>query len=91
MKICVLDGEKITDKEALHSTLAECLGFPDWYGRNLDALYDCLTGMGENVEIRLRQTAALKQNLGGYAENLLRMLRDAAEENEKILVSINEK
>lgn len=39
--------------EAL-AAIAEALEFPDWYGHNLDALYDCLTDLswlpeGEHV------------------------------------------
>ena len=54
MRICILDGETILDKDMLHDTLAAALDFPDWYGRNLDALYDCLTDLAEEKEIRFR-------------------------------------
>ena len=40
MRICILDGERILDKDMLHDTLARTMDFPDWYGRYLDALYD---------------------------------------------------
>ena len=30
----------------LHDILASALGFPDYYGKNLDALYDMLTDLG---------------------------------------------
>ena len=33
----------IADKETLHARIAAALDFPDWYGHNLDALYDLLT------------------------------------------------
>ncbi|MBQ2244201.1 MAG: barstar family protein [Oscillospiraceae bacterium] len=39
-----LDGSLMTDKAAAHDRLACQLGLPAWYGRNLDALYDMLTG-----------------------------------------------
>lgn len=31
------------DKESVLGGLGRTLRFPDWYGANLDALYDCLT------------------------------------------------
>jgi hypothetical protein len=34
---------RISDWESFHDVLAETLGLPDFYGRNLDALIDCLT------------------------------------------------
>ncbi len=43
MKKIIIDGAKIATKDELHDTLAAAFGFPEWYGRNLDALYDCLT------------------------------------------------
>lgn len=43
---------KIKDyKELIHDYIAENLGFPDYYGKNLDALYDCLTDIDEPTAI----------------------------------------
>ncbi len=84
MRICVLDGEIIKDREMLHDTLAETLGFPDWYGRNLDALHDCLTDIMEETEIQIRHERALADHLGSYAADLKRVIRMTAEENERL-------
>ena len=81
MRICVLDGNKITDRETLHKTLAENLSFPDWYGGNLDALYDCLTDFHEDAEIRLVNEAALREHLGNYALLLEKVIGRAAKDN----------
>ncbi|MDO4493445.1 MAG: barstar family protein [Clostridia bacterium] len=43
MKSFVLDGRRMADREAMHTHLAETLGLPEYYGRNLDALWDCLS------------------------------------------------
>ena len=40
-------------KDQLHSHLAHAMAFPDWYGANLDALYDCLTDLDEDVHLHL--------------------------------------
>ncbi|MDO9454741.1 MAG: barstar family protein [Nocardioides sp.] len=37
-----VDGALVESVPELHGALAAALGFPDWYGRNLDALADCL-------------------------------------------------
>lgn len=43
---------KSTDyKEMIHSYIADSLGFPEYYGKNLDALYDCLTDIDEPTAI----------------------------------------
>ena len=46
----VLDAEKMQTREEMHEYLKEVLEFPEYYGGNLDALYDCLTDM-KDVEI----------------------------------------
>lgn len=51
----VLPGRPL-DKMSTLDAIAEALAFPDWFGRNLDALYDCLTDLswlpaGEHVLI----------------------------------------
>lgn len=81
MKKCILDGERIVHKNQLHDTLAGSLGFPEWYGRNLDALYDCLTDAGEETEIRFWNQDALESHLGNYAKDLVKVVRAAAKEN----------
>ena len=43
MDTIIIDGAAMTTRDAAHSHLALRLGLPDYYGRNLDALYDCLT------------------------------------------------
>lgn len=51
MKTIELDG-KLIKKEG-HDYLKEMFNFPDYYGKNLDALYDCLTDIGVETEVRL--------------------------------------
>lgn len=36
-----------TSREAFFREIARVLDFPDWFGRNLDALWDCLTDLTE--------------------------------------------
>jgi ribonuclease inhibitor len=40
-----LDCRKMTDRKAAHAYLKQALALPDYYGNNLDALYDCLTDL----------------------------------------------
>lgn len=52
----VLDGGDHPDKLSTLDAIATALSFPEWFGRNLDALYDCLTDLswlpaGEHVLI----------------------------------------
>ena len=74
-----LDGRFFTDKAAAHDHLAKRLELPTWYGRNLDALYDLLTGYVRPCHVVVIHRAQLLAQLGGYGESLLETLRDAAE------------
>ncbi len=37
-----IDGSAVSGKEELLDMIAEGFGFPDWFGRNWDALEECL-------------------------------------------------
>lgn len=45
-----LDGLGAESKEEFLDRIAEALKFPDYFGRNLDALADCLADVGKDKE-----------------------------------------
>ena len=65
-----------SDALAIHEQIAQALSFPQWYGKNLDALYDCLTDLEQDVTITLQYPA--------LQPGLYRVLTDSAEENPHI-------
>lgn len=71
----VLDGAMMDTRQHAHQHMKEVLGFPAYYGGNLDALYDCLTEL--TGEIRLYHTAEMRRSLQYEAEKILRVLNDA--------------
>ncbi len=85
MKIVVLDGRKMTDRETAHTYIKRKLQLPEYYGKNLDALYDCLCEMS-GVQIILTYVSEMKDNLRRYADNLLNVFEAAEEKNPKISV-----
>ena len=84
----IIDGRTITDKAMLHAYLKEQCNFPDYYGNNLDALYDVLTERSEPLEIKVERAEELKEILCGYGEAFIETLLDAAAENESVKVEI---
>jgi RNAse (barnase) inhibitor barstar len=42
-----IDTESITDWPSFHDVFAETFGFPDYYGRNMDAWIDCMTYLND--------------------------------------------
>lgn len=81
---CILDGKLIKDRDTLHGILADLPVFPDWYGRNLDALYDCLTDVHEEIWIQVQNENDLVLHLGNYAAAFLKVLAVSAKENKSI-------
>ena len=56
MRKIVLDFEEaflhgLTARREIHAYIAEKMDFPEYYGRNLDALYDCLTETAAPVTV----------------------------------------
>ncbi len=83
-----LSGNKMLTKEAMHTYLARKLKFPSYYGKNLDALHDCLGEISHPLHITVTFTDRLTEELGEYGKTFLEVLKDAAEENEYITVSV---
>jgi RNAse (barnase) inhibitor barstar len=76
-----VDGWTGGSEAELHAALAATLGFPDWYGGNLDALWDCL------VTCLVEPTVLLWDGWGPLAHaepdrfpRILRVLRDRSDE-----------
>lgn len=76
MRICV-DCAGIRDAAAMHRRLAQALELPEWYGHNLDALYDCLTELEAPVRLVLQNWDSGKAFAAGFAA----VFEDAAADN----------
>ncbi|MFL2105486.1 barstar family protein [Desemzia sp. FAM 23991] len=87
-KRIILDGQEMTSKKRLHQYLTMQLNLPDYYGQNLDALKDCLITDFTPQTIEIIDAEAIEKYLGKYGENLLRVFRDAAAENEYLEIHI---
>lgn len=76
-----LSGKQMSSRTALHDHLALMFQFPEYYGRNLDALYDLLTERDEETIIELTDQAVMLDALGSYGKRLTETLSQAADEN----------
>ena len=78
MKIVILDAKKMLEKEKMHEYFAKKFDLPEYYGKNLDALFDCLCGINEPTLIKLKNENALDR---GTKESLTQLFRDVCSEN----------
>ena len=82
MKQITLDGNLLADITQVHDYLKEMLEFPEYYGKNLDALYDCLTDLMD-VEI----TITAPEEDGAIFQKVLRVFKAADRENDELKVN----
>jgi ribonuclease inhibitor len=74
---------EISSIEQFHKILKEKLQLPEYYGENLNALWDCLTAWVDlPLKIRWTNFQESKRVLGSYAEEFLELFREAENELE---------
>ena len=77
VRMYMLDGTMLSDRETMHDQLYMSFSLPEYYGRNLDALWDCLTEKEPGVIVIQRAEQADKDCL----LSLLGLLTDLVREN----------
>ena len=82
-EVCI-DCSEIVTREDLHRIFARELSFPAWYGKNLDALHDCLTS--HSGTIRLENWEEAQQRLGKYGLSAKKAIAAAGLENENLII-----
>ena len=78
MKEISLDGKYMQRTGEGHLYLMQMLDFPEYYGKNMDALYDLLTEIAEPVTFRIENSEAMDAQMR-------RVFQDAALDNEGVL------
>ncbi len=87
MKVFIL-CKRIQTKQDLHEILKRALLLPEYYGNNLDALFDCLTDSVKPTHLVLCDFPCLQAAVGEYASALTAVLERAAEENNRFTFEI---
>lgn len=84
--VTVLDGRFMLNKQQVHDYLSERFNFPDYYGKNLDALYDLMSTyhQEEKLIVLLIYSEFMLDQLGQYGHNLISTFEDAARVNPKL-------
>ena len=79
MRRIIIDAGDMRDRDSLHLVMKEALNLPEHYGRNLDALWDCLMEI-RSAELYLRNAKLLEALPEGYGRKLIGLLEQAGEE-----------
>ena len=74
--IYTLDFTSVNYINEVHEIIKEGLGFPDYYGRNWDACWDCLTDMvGDPLHIELVGFEKIQSKFPRDAKIMLNILK----------------
>ncbi|MDE6111127.1 MAG: barstar family protein [Eubacterium sp.] len=75
----IIDFSDCLYLESLHNEIKDKLALPDWYGKNLDALWDSLTGIIETpveIEIIFKPKTKAVQKIKPYVKQMYRSHRN---------------
>ena len=85
----VLNTARVTTSDELHEVLKHQLALPDYYGKNLDALWDCLTGWIDlPLIVEWQGFTQARQAIGEYVDKVLQTLRQAEDELDGFKVEV---
>lgn len=87
----ILDFSECKYLGEVHEIIRTELELPEWYGANLDALWDAVTGLmyvPANIKIIFKPETKASQRLGEEVEKIISLFIEAKEEYGEITVSI---
>ncbi len=88
MQEVFINGRDFETAEEVHEFLKDTLDFPDYYGKNLSALYDVLTDLNEDTRIVLNLSDAEDDGMIEFLERMAEVATDAAAENDYLEIII---
>ncbi len=68
----------------VHERIKEAFGFPDYYGKNWDAMWDCIDFLFDQQEIVIRGFQTMPKDVREYCRPMLEIFEDLHEKNPKI-------
>ena len=80
----VLDLTRCRYGGEVHERIKEAFGFPDYYGKNWDAMWDCIDFLFDQREIVIRGFQTMPKDVREYCRPMLEIFEDLHEKNPKI-------
>ncbi len=83
-----LDGKRLTSEDSTRDYLFDKFEFPEYYGRDLESLYDALTDVTEETNISIIGREQMEAT--AYGSRLIWVFEDAASDNDKLTLTWTE-
>lgn len=89
MKTITLDFSGINTVDDLHDYFQKMFDLPHYYGRNMDALWDCLQcSFNENTTIILKNLHSMSCNMQPVVSTITELFEDLQNEEENVTVRL---
>ena len=80
----IVDFTNVNYYLEMHAVIMYSLEFPDYYGCNWDAFWDCLTDMyGGSIYIKIIGIEVIERKFDGAAEKMIGILKEAKHDCEE--------
>ncbi len=87
----VLDFTEVHSLQELHQCFQKVFDLPEYYGHNMDALWDCLSCCyDKNTTIVLKNISALPKEMSPSVDIILELFRDLHDEDGVIIEMIED-
>ena len=86
----IIDLEGAGSEEEIQERIMDALPLPDYYGENLDALYDVLTEYGDGWHIIVLNTDDVDDDVRQYVDDMMGVFEDASAVVEDLTVEIQD-
>ena len=90
-KLIEIDFSNFKYIGSIQKEIKEKLNLPEWYGENLDALWDALIGIAQtpiNIKIIFNPQTSSAKNLMPYINEVINVFNEAAEKCNEINVTV---
>lgn len=87
----ILDFSECNYLGEIHQKIQTVLGLPDWYGQNLDALWDAITGimyLPAEITIIFQPQTIQALQLSEEVDKIITVFKEAADEFGEIVLNI---
>ena len=85
----ILDLSGVASKDEFYARVRDALTVPDYFGNNLDALYDVLTEEFDGKTIIVKGMEDVAEDMRDYMKKFRKLCDDVCEENSAVKIILN--